>query len=175
MLVVRAPTCTPSVRNGSWLTSTGTRGRPIAPDTARSARSRSSPASSRAVTCRFTVAMDSAVSVAMVSRATGPRSRAAAEDGAAAPSAMRSDGATMWCRARSGAGWTWRGEAGVTRASGGGRRVRMVRTLVSLNRVGGGRATAALSDVKSGPSGAAKRATTTHAGMRGGMDTRDTW
>ncbi len=57
MLVVRAPMWMPSVRNGSWLTSTGTRGRPIAPETARSARSRSTPASSRAVTWRFTVAM----------------------------------------------------------------------------------------------------------------------
>ena len=57
MLVVRAPMWMPSVRNGSWLTSTGTRGRPMAPETARSARSRSSPASSSAVTWRLTVAM----------------------------------------------------------------------------------------------------------------------
>ena len=31
MLVVRAPMWMPSVTNGSWLISTGTRGRPIAP------------------------------------------------------------------------------------------------------------------------------------------------
>ena len=77
MLVVRAPMCRPSVRYGSWLISTGTRGRPIAPDTARSGRSRSSPASSSAVTWRFTVAIDSDVTFAMASRAIGPRIRAA--------------------------------------------------------------------------------------------------
>ena len=84
MLVVRAPMWMPSVRNGSWLTSTGTRGRPIAPETARSARSRSTPASSRAVTWRFTVAMLSWVTWAMTSRAIGPRSRAAPNTEAAA-------------------------------------------------------------------------------------------
>ena len=84
MLVVRAPMWMPSVRNGSWFTSTGTRGRPIAPDTARSARSRSTPASSRAVTWRLTVAMLRPVTWAMTSRAIGPRSRAAPKTDAAA-------------------------------------------------------------------------------------------
>ena len=98
MLVVRAPMWMPSVRKGSWLTSTGTRGLPMAPDTARSARSRSTPASSRAVTCRFTVAMLSWVTCAMTSRAIGPRTRAAPNTDAAAASATRSEGATMWWR-----------------------------------------------------------------------------
>ena len=98
MLVVRAPMWMPSVRNGSWLTSTGTRGLPIAPDTARSARSRRTPASSSAVTWRFTVAMDSWVTLAMTSRAIGPRDRAAPNTDAAAASATHSDGATMWWR-----------------------------------------------------------------------------
>ena len=77
MLVVRAPTWMPSVTNGSWLISTGTRGRPMAPETARSARSRSRPASSSAMTWRFTVAMLSDVTPAMTSRPTGPRNRTA--------------------------------------------------------------------------------------------------
>ena len=98
MLVVRAPMWIPNVRNGSWLTSTGTRGRPMAPDTARSARSRRIPASSSAVTCRFTVAMLSWVTWAMTSRAIGPRARAALNTDAAAASATRSEGATMGCR-----------------------------------------------------------------------------
>jgi hypothetical protein len=92
---------TASVRNGSWLTSTGTRGLPIAPETARSARSRRIPASSRAVTWRFTVAMLSPVTLAMTSRAMGPRTRAAPKTAAAAASATRSEGATMWWRASS--------------------------------------------------------------------------
>ena len=47
--------------NAETDTSTGTRGRPIAPETARSARSRSIPASNSAVTWRLTVAIDSLV------------------------------------------------------------------------------------------------------------------
>ncbi|SKU23158.1 Uncharacterised protein [Mycobacteroides abscessus subsp. abscessus] len=78
----------PRVRNGSWLSSTGTRGRPMAPETARSARSRSSPASSRAVTCRLTVAMERPVTWAIASRATGPRTRAARKTDEAALSPM---------------------------------------------------------------------------------------
>ena len=99
MLVVRAPMWMPSVRNGSWLTSTGTRGLPMAPETARSARSRRIPASSSAVTCRFTVAMLSWVTWAMTSRAIGPRRRAAPNTEAAAASATFSEGATTRWRA----------------------------------------------------------------------------
>ena len=86
MLVVRAPMWMPSVTNGSWLTSTGTRGRPMAPETARSARSRSRPASSSAMTWRLTVAMLSDVTPAMTSRPTGPRNRTARKTDAAAES-----------------------------------------------------------------------------------------
>lgn len=94
MLVVRAPMCRPSVTNGSWFTSTGTRGRPMAPETAKSARSHSRPASSSAMTWRFTVAMLSEVVVAMTSRPTGPRNRTARNTEAAAESARCNDGAT---------------------------------------------------------------------------------
>ena len=96
MLVVRAPIWMPSVTKGSWLTSTGTRGRPMAPETARSARSRSSPASSRAMTWRFTVAMLSEVTPAMTSRPTGPRNRTARKTEAAAESDRCSDGGMIW-------------------------------------------------------------------------------
>src|SRR5262249_3838207 len=74
-------------------------GLPMAPETARSARSRRIPASSNAVTCRFTVAMLSWVTWAMTSRAIGPRRRAAPNTDAAAASATISEGATTRCRA----------------------------------------------------------------------------
>lgn len=92
MLVVRAPMWMPRVTKGSWFTSTGTRGRPIAPETARSARSRRRPASSSAMTWRFTVAMLSDVDPAITSRPTGPRKRTARKTDAAAESDRCSDG-----------------------------------------------------------------------------------
>ena len=96
MLVVRAPMWTPSVRNGSWLTSTGTRGRPIAPGHRQvGALAQHSGVQQRG---DLTVHRGDAewVTWAMTSRAIGPRSRAAPNTDAAAASAMRSDGATMW-------------------------------------------------------------------------------
>jgi hypothetical protein len=81
----------------------------MAPDTARSARSRRIPASSSAVTWRFTVAMLSWVTWAMTSRAIGPRRRAALNTEAAAASASFSEGATM-CGPASRARLVWAAE-----------------------------------------------------------------
>jgi hypothetical protein len=64
------------------------------------------------VTCRFTVAMLRCVTWAMASRAIGPRCRAAPNTEAAAASATRSEGATMWCRANS-ARFAWAAEPSV--------------------------------------------------------------
>ena len=77
------PMWIPRVRNSEMLTSKGNRGRPMAPEGARSARSRINPAFNSALTWRLTVEMLSPVRSAASSRNSGPDNRAARRTSAA--------------------------------------------------------------------------------------------